>query len=326
MSLSISSSKNEFKTCLATLAVLLLLELIVHSYQDRLSGDLEHLSTIRAIAQSFHESTAAKVLFLGNSLTREGLALDIVKERFAGGPLDAVNWQKAYPDDTNIGDWYYLYKDRFARTRSMPDAIIVGFARNQLADVAGIHVDGIAASFGGLKNVPEIFEKDITDSSERVDYVLASISSLFANRRRIGLRVADMFIPHYRFTAQYFNEAVRSTTFSKSDTKRSTYHRLMRLAQLCQQENTLLIAVAMPIPYSYEIDVDLLKTLADSGNIFIDLRHVDGIRNEQYSDGFHLNSTGAAIYSRALAESLQNQAHLDSFLNSRNRLRAASGQ
>src|SRR5436190_3154800 len=115
MSSSTSNSKNELKTCLAIVAVLLLLEVAVHFNKNRLSDDLEHLSKIPSIARSFRDSTSGNVLFLGNSLTREGLALDVIKQRFAGRSLDTVNWQKANPDDTNIGDWYYLYKNRFSR-------------------------------------------------------------------------------------------------------------------------------------------------------------------------------------------------------------------
>src|SRR6185503_9022215 len=123
MSSSISSSKRELKTCLAVVAVLVLLNVVVSRYHNWLSGDVVHLSKLPEIAQSIREATGGKILFLGNSLTREGVSLPVIREQFAGGPLGGVTWQKVHPDDTNIIDWYYLYKNSFVRTGSAPDVL-----------------------------------------------------------------------------------------------------------------------------------------------------------------------------------------------------------
>ena len=157
MSSSTSNSKNEFKVCLAVLVLLVLLECLVRVSQNRLSLDLVHLSTMQAVAQSFRASTAGKVLFLGNSLTREGVSLEIIKKSFSVGSLNSVNWQKVYPDDTRIGDWYYLYQNLFYRTGDTPDVLVVSFIRNQVADEAVIQPRCNCCKFRWSEECPRDF-------------------------------------------------------------------------------------------------------------------------------------------------------------------------
>ena len=314
MNLSTFSSRNELKTCIAVIVLLLTVELFLHSRQNLLSKDLEHLASMPAIAESFRESNVGKVLFLGNSLTRAGVDLDVVAEHFSGGRFKDVKWKSAYPDDTTLRDWYYLYKNAFYRAGRTPDVLVLGFVRDQISDLAQVHPDGIAGSMGGLRNVPEIFQDDITEQSARIEYTLASVSMLFANRDRIRTRVADALIPRYRETAQYFNRSVQSQVQSKTVYAPQTFRHLIRLAELCRSSDTLLVVVGMPVPEPYAVDPNLPKILGQAGGVSIDLQRIEGMQPEDFLDGYHLNPHGAVLYSQMLAETLEAQPAVQSAL------------
>jgi hypothetical protein len=268
---------------------------------DRLSADIVHIRQIPRIAAELQEEKGARVLFLGNSLLREGLRLEDFRKAFASDCGADVRFAEVYPDDTTILDWYYLFK-RYFDGGNAPQYLAVSFALQQMTDANTIHSDRIAAYFGGWSNAREVLSVDLPTLGERVDYMLSSSFRMWAEKERVRTRVLSVLTPSYRATARRLNEVARYRSGPGGGP--AEYSRLRRFLSLCESRGVQLLAIAMPQPFTYTIDQGLGAVLAQHGCRLVDMRSTRGLSRRDFSDGYHLDPGGAAVYSEALGHRL----------------------
>lgn len=305
MSSSIFSSKSEALVIMGVVLLLLVCESLLRTMEVRLSLDVRHIREIPAIVERLRTAQGRRVLFLGNSLTRDGVDRDTIRQIVGAPAGEGLTLESIYPDDTALCDWYYVYRTFLANRQVAPDLVVVGFVTSQLADHAPVHPNRLAGYPGGWATLPEAFRDDILDAGDRIQYLLASLSRLLVNQERLRTRLLDVFVPHYRDAAQVLNRATRSLAHKPQERAQPSYQRLRTFLQLVQTHGTKVVLVAMPVGYVYEIPEALAATVAAEGVLLLDLRHVAGLAEGDFPDGYHLSSAGAKIYSAALATSLR---------------------
>jgi lysophospholipase L1-like esterase len=304
-----SSSTSSFRTELKVVALVLLVlaggELFVRLRERALSLDVQHIRQIPSIAEDMMRGEGKRILFLGNSMTRNGVDARIVQQELSAEGLTApLRIERVYPDATGLAEWYYAFNHYFVSTGRLPDVLIIGFAANDLSDTRPPQAFRLAQYYTDARDVPEVFAHDVKDFEGRAEFLLSDLSVSFANRTRMRERALDILSPHYRESAQEINRAQGAMKKKGGAPVTLTYARLERLARLAASHGVHVILVAMPQRESYQLDQQLQPAIERAGMTFIDARAPDGLDGEGFVDEMHLSTDGAALYSRHLARQL----------------------
>lgn len=311
MNLFISSFKRELKVVTVLVCLLLAAEVGIRLFEDNLSIDVKHYKAIPQILDGFQTSKARNILFMGNSLTRRGVDLEVINGYWSEHNLPKTLFQAVYPDATTITDWYYLFRYNIEMRHIPVDLIVISFARNwgvaqdQLADQA-FHSDRLGGYFGGWAALAEAFTQDITTVEDRVAFLLSCLSKIYVNRERVKKRVLSALIPNYREYAQVINTSINQRMHN-SPARPDTYNQVKRLLAAARSQKITVVFVAMPSLDHYQINNSLKEAIHDGGGFFLDLRNINNLQRSDYLDGFHLSPHGAKLYSsRLLQEILSN--------------------
>lgn len=288
-------------------ALLLALELGMRVLEPQLSLDIQHIREMPAVAASIREATGPTVLFLGNSLTRMGVDLEVVGDGLDALGADQIELFALYPDDTTVLDWHHLLRSRVFGEGAVPDVIVIGFAYRHLVDlpVRPVQTYRLGRFFTDWSDLGELFEHDVTDLEDRVNVIVSKLSAAFANRERLSARVLDM-LPGYRESAQHINDVmIQTDTASLSEAATPPeFTVLARFAARVEEAGSRLIAVAMPTREAYELPAGQREALAAAGVELLDLRDLPGLERQHFADSLHMDAVGAEIYSAALARAL----------------------
>lgn len=295
----------EFRVVATVLASLLVCEVGIRRYGDRLSKDVAHLAAMRSVADELApaaDGESVRVLFLGNSLTRCGVAPEEFVSEAERSSGQEVAVAKLTPDNTAVADWFYAYRNYFAEAGRAPQVLILGFQAGHLQDAPSNHPQRLARFYCDAGDWPDLCRDDLPTFESRAAFVLASNSALIANRDRIERRALDTLIPGYQDGIQELNSRVQGSR--PSAVRQPTYSRLERLLDVAQRDGVRVVLVAMPVLKPYEIDPALRELAAARQAALLDCREVTGITREMFPDGLHMNETAAACYSRHLAHLL----------------------
>lgn len=298
-------TRTEVKVVLLVLAGLGLLEVGMRGIEARLSKDVAHLRAFPEIAESLEDETAPtdlKVLFLGNSLTRHGVAPEVFREE-VGSQGVAIATACVHPDNTALADWYYAYLNFFEREDRLPDVLIIGFEGGHLRDAPTRHPNRLARYYDcRTDNRDDLVRFDLPTFEDRAAFLLAGHSAMYSNRDRIERRVLDLLIPGYRDGIQQLNHYQVSETERRAPTPQ--YDRLRKLIEHTKRAGVDLILAAMPIADPYQLDAELLEVVAETGTRLIDCRNVPGMVPDMFPDGIHMTAEASQIYSSYLAHQL----------------------
>ncbi|SFI28389.1 hypothetical protein [Planctomicrobium piriforme] len=282
---------------------LLLGELAMRAGDAQLSKDVAHLKSFDWLAHRLEETAQhPSVLFLGNSMTRFGVAQGAFEDEFASRTGEVPLTVKMNPDNSSLSDWYYLYNNFIHDEDLKPDLMVVGFQGDHLRDQPPNHPGRLAQYYCDLNDWPDLCKYDLPTFEDRASFALASLSSLYGNHDRPQTRLFDALIPHYRDGVQQLIDRVNA--HSLAPRPQPTYHRLKEFLKHVGEQKVELVMVAMPIAAEYELDPELLKILRESGVTLVDCRHVPGIVPAMFPDGIHMSADASELYSRYLADAL----------------------
>lgn len=307
MSLSTSSFRNELRVVAVVLLVLLAGEFVVRVFEKSLSLDVTHIRQIPEISREMTQNRGTKVLFISNSMLRYGVDPSIFEKEMEAHRLGPLSVGRVFPDATALPDWYYAFKHYFVDTNRLPDVLIVCFAAKDLQDDLPPVPARLAHNYTSASDIPELFSHDLLDFDHRADFLLADVSSAYANRMRVRTRVLDDLIPNYRESAQVMNRTQKSMKKSADGDASSSapsYQRLERLISLARNHNVRVIFVAMPLREEYTLDPQVQRIVEAEGMSFFDFRAVDGINQVSFVDEMHMTPGGASVYSEFLARQL----------------------
>lgn len=291
------------RTPLFVLAALLLVEVGVRTTEERLSLDVRHINDMGDIVRGLAAQPGPSALFVGNSLTREGVDLEVLARGLEEAGAGRWDLAAVYPDDTAVLDWLYLYDRYVAEPGTVPDVVIVGFGIWHLEDrpVSRAQSYRLGRHFASDRMLGELMRAELSTFTERMNFLLARYSAAFANRERIARRVLSL-LPGYEESAQRVNDLLRGSDEDVESVP--TYDRLRRFVAAVEGSGAQLILVAMPTRAGYDLDPELVRVAEAAGATVIDLREVQGLATEMFADPLHLRPVGAEVFSRAAADAL----------------------
>ena len=298
---STRSGSIELRVVLAVLALLALVDVGLRLMDSRLSGNLAHVEAIPEIVAEAGQPERRSLLVLGNSLTNNGVAPEVVNAR-----LPELTVAKVTPDATGLWDWQCLLDHQvIARDAVQFDTVMIGFAWHLLSDQSRADPSRLGALYCGTGDLRRAATIGLHSSGDIGEFLAAKALRTYALRDILRNRLFAMSVPNYVEFTQAANAARAGATDKPvAQAPEYTYRTVAQLVDRLKSEGTRVIVVAMPVQQSYEIDPQL-RALHENGALeLIDLRKLAGIEPAHYLDGMHLNSTGQQILSRALAEDL----------------------
>lgn len=321
-----SGLRREWKVIACVAVVLLSVECGIRGLESRLSKDLIGIRLFPKIAATLSDPKHAsdhRILFLGNSLTRDGVNVDAVTEELTSSTQSdgkaSVFVRKAAADGTGIVEWFYAFRNQFLEAGHAPDIVVLGFegpGGGHISDARKFDPSALGYLFSGLDDIPEVMQHDLTNFGQRGDYLLGLFSAAYANRGRVQQRVLDSIIPGYRETSERINLGIDDHQPKPStDAPEASFSRLERFVDLAEAHGVRVVLVAIPVPDAYEIEPGLIDFAAMRNVPLIDARHVDGIDDSMFPDGLHMNATAAKRFSRFVANQLACQTARPTSLN-----------
>ena len=306
------SKNSELRVLALVLGSLLLCELTLWKLEPSLSGDVRHIQEMAEIsARLSADTTGLTVLWLGNSITDDGVDLPLADSLIEDGLRHHASMYKVHPDGSAIAEWTQIASNQFFERGSRPDILVIPFAWNLLSDQSKVEAERIGRWY--LRTPAdwlEFLRFDAGGFEEGSRAIFANFSAAFGNRERVRTRVLAM-LPGYEEMALGLSRGGGTDEQPAADANRlDSYDRLSRLALQAAADGTRLILVAMPVREPYELEAGLLETAADLGVGIIDARHVDGIDADQFRDQMHLLPAGARIVTRSVAGQLVSSGHL----------------
>jgi len=296
------------------LALLLAVEGGMRVLEPRLSMDVRHIRVIPQVVSTLAAAPGEHLLFLGNSMTRRGVDLDVLEPALAarGVAEDTFSVGLIYPDASNVLDWHYVYRRYLSAPGAAPDVMVVGFAAEGLEDVPPDpqQVRRVARHHTSLADVPEVFAHDFTTIAQRGEFLISKAFVSFAHRERVRVRVFDWLIPFYEETERDINRAQGlaaqslAPALAPAQAPGARYTHLKRFLDSVDTAAVEVIFVAMPLRDPYPLDPGLAEVLEAEGAELLDLRSVPGLSDAAFADALHLAPEGAVLYSRALARKL----------------------
>jgi len=306
MSLSTSSSRKEWRIAAILLALLLACEVSLRLSETSLSPYLRHLHSLPQVSKDLAAAQGLRILFLGNSMIRTDLNLDVFLREineYDTGPVKPISAVKVYIDDSHIAEWFYTFKHNFLDVGSIPDALVIGFADHQLGDNADTRPRRLARFHASLADIPAMFSNDLLTFSDRAEFLLSYISVSYALRDRVKKRLLSTLVPYYEKSAVRLNDQLWQHELG-AEKPVWTFHRLERLAALALRHHASLILVAMPKEDPYDLPRELFLKARQLGITLVDARHVQGLSPRMFADEMHMRPQGALSFSDALADYL----------------------
>lgn len=273
-----------------SIVFLLFLEMSLRMAQPYLSKDLNHYINMNKMLINFYKKRERDILFIGNSLTREGIDIDEFTQQ-------NIRVLSIHPDDTTITEWLWLYKSKIYQKYPIDNLVIV-FAGSQLSDKK-LEMQNLVsiANLVKMKQLGDVCVFENLDFSDAVTLILSHVSSIFSSRERIQRRVLDL-LPSYREQSRLINGMYKKQSIRVKDKK--SYRHLKELIRLVKLKDTNLTLVAIPLSYQYNLDNKLLNICKTNQIHLIDGRNLKNISPRDFLDGYHLNRQGAKKFTKFL--------------------------
>ena len=288
---------------LILLAVILALELTIRAFEDRLSGDIEHIFRFPDIVSQASDSPGS-LLFIGNSLTKDGYDASVIDAKLTETPEAGLSSSyKLVPDGTAISDWYCIYRNNVAGIDQPPAHVILSFAWNQLSDQYQLNISRLGGFFCESSDLDGLSHAGLDTIETRLGFFTSKLSHVYVNREAIRNRVLSMAIPGYERTTQRMNRIDRERAASSAGGELS-YRLLESLIDDIEAEGSQLTIVAMPVRQRFDLDPQLLRLMSSRGINFLDMRYTIELSKDNYKDRMHLNEQGSARFSELMIDRL----------------------
>lgn len=297
MNSSTSSFRTELKVVGAVLFVLLCIEVVMRRAESKLSIDIAHIRSGNEVAERVGSSPRS-LLLLGNSLTREGIAI----ERLAANAGKDLSIGSYYPDGSSVNEWAYAFRRYFSEPGKVPDFLIIGAGRSHLLD-SERPPDSFGAYYCSRRDIPRYFKRHVKNPDQAAGFFLARYSAAYTNRNRIQPRLFTAFIPHYQEVLPILKAKPKAVG---EQSERQLEHRnLSELLEAAKAAGTRVAVVAIPMPEAYPLSDATVRAIVDGGAILIDARELAGIEPKDFPDDYHLGPAGAKLLTQHLIEKLQ---------------------
>lgn len=298
----VKNSRDEIKVLVTVILVILALEATIRLFEDKLSGNINHIYSIPSIASKINQSkNEASILFLGNSLTNNAIDTAVVNSTINHNIDNNITSYKITPDGTALSDWYCIYKRHLHLLNNKPSYIIIGFAWDQLSDQYPVDPIRLGGFFCNNSDVNDLSDTGLTKHQQLLRFFAGSISHVYVNREAIRNKIQDMLIPHYKEIAQSINKPTNRTSL-QDDKDQKSYHLLTRFINSIKSTGVNIAIIAMPVTNIYSLDNNLTETVKALNIPLLDMRN--NIKSTMFKDSIHLNNIGKLEFSKNISNKL----------------------
>jgi hypothetical protein len=260
-----------------------------------------HQDYSEAVKMSPTASSGQKtVLMVGNSLLVEGVDRTLLAKKLAS------NYSvKFFPiENTTYFDWYFGMRRLFARG-ARPSTIILCLSPNQLVS-GSVNGENFANQLMDLRDIHSVQENAHLDMTTSSSFIFANFSEWLGNRASIRNWILEKWLPHADVLVSAFSRpATPSSNGHLQSAIGKAMQRLEELRSLAAENNASFYYLIPPLSTNDQL-ADLILSNAEKKPISIVAPYLPGeLARDQFSDGFHLNSRGAAIFTERLASALE---------------------
>jgi hypothetical protein len=304
---SIKNGHYEGRVVIVLITVLLLTEISLRIFENKLSGNIAHIFSIPSIvAQTDEFHPGQSLIFLGNSLTNNAVNKDLINTSFSLDTEQPVQTLKITPDGTALADWYCIYRNNFNNLKHAPSHLFIGFAWGQLSDQYSINPTRLGGFFCDTNDIGYLSDTGLMKHQQLLRFMAGTVSHVYVNREAIRNKILSIVIPDYQIISQKLNQTSEAQeNKSQTNTKKHTYKLLENFIDTTKKSGTQVILIAMPVMNNYELDNDLILTIKDLELPFIDMRQHENISPYMYKDSIHLNRNGSEQFSKDIIESIK---------------------
>lgn len=285
------------------LVVLVLLEGVSRAKFDSTSRvQRREVSERRALlaVQDAPANDDPHIAVFGNSLMLEGVDLPLLKSK-----LDLVSVPVPYfVLGTNYYDWFFGIKRLFAEGMR-PRYVLLGLSPNQLA-TSEIRGDISARYLIQPSDLLEISQQTHMDATRASGFVLSHFSEYYSTRDITRGYVMSRVLPgvgellHGRY-ASYRDPEIRDSVLQPLAAER-----LAALDQLCRANGSRFLLV---VPPTYQKGSETMVRAGHERGVTVLVPVSENEFDSSYyqSDGFHMNSKGAQVFTTRLATILNDE-------------------
>ena len=300
------SAKGGIIALLSGLIVLLVgLEVSSPFILARLSHTEQRIAVELKAAQKLQPTTTdgrPTVLFVGNSLLLQGVALDALHSDLS--PQYEVS--RFAVEQTHYLDWYFGLR-KLLQEGSRPSVIVLTLGTDQLASHWTMG-EAFAHRQMSTRDFPLALREANLDRTTASSYVFAHWSNWQADKGFIRQCVMILTIPKFRDLAARIADHSPHVSDPK-DLTAAAQHRLPQLAELSREYGVKIVLLVPPTlrqDYSSEI-----QKVGDSAGVPVWVLSPPGeFPRDYYMDGFHLNEHGAEIYTGRISHQLRTMQEL----------------
>lgn len=312
MRLSISSSDTRISTStspgrLDRFTVLLLLTvLVVLGMAECISAfAFDHTSKVQRREVSQRQSLSAvrdgggataHIAVLGNSLMLEGLRIPALQDKIGPRVVPVPYFVLA----TGYYDWLFGLKRLFAEG-SRPRYLLLGLSPLQLAS-SSTRGDYSARYLFQAQDLLEIARRTHMDATSSAGFILSHYSEFYGTRDVIRRFLILQLLPS---VAQLYQRlgASQAEQIDEATLSVEAAERLQEINQLCRENGSRFMLV---VPPSYQKGAETIMRVGSNHHIAVLVPVHSGILDNSYyqPDGFHLNESGARIFTARLAADL----------------------
>jgi len=304
-----SSSLNPLlKLAVILLALFIALEVITRTVLFPMSLDFGRFASYGERADALQSQAGLRVAFIGNSATEAGVDVDVLKDTLSTNDILVPSVELLLADGSGINTWSSMMNHYFWKRGNAPDLVIITFFGSSLDDGREFEVGRLAQFFTDMEDWPELFQSNLVTTSQRAEWILASVWATYAARDRIKDRVLSLFVPYYKEYATALHDEGNRDALRKGAPRASVMksHRLLQsVLQRARKLGSRLLFVAFPMrDTQYTVHPDALRLIRDLGADYLDMRALIDLKPALYRDTYHLTATGKSIYTKRFAEVL----------------------
>lgn len=233
------------------------------------------------------------VLVVGNSLLLEGVDFPALQQDV--GP--AIDLRRMVVENTFYLDWYYGLRHIF-RAGARPDVVVVVLNPTQISS-SSFNGDYSAHLLVDRRDLWDFAKDTAADRNAMSSLALANLSFFYGTRTEIRTWILGNILPGLPHLFHSTPTVPKAQAFAAVAAQRTA-----QLRDLCTQHGAELVIVLPPARLNTGADV-ILQAAAANGVKVLSPIAPGVLPSSDYSDNFHLNSSGAGKFTPALASGLR---------------------
>ncbi|MGC1614967.1 MAG: hypothetical protein WA736_09800 [Candidatus Acidiferrum sp.] len=272
------------------------LEVVTRTEFTRISRVQRRIENDKRAALALKPTTsdgANTFLLVGNSLLVHGVDPDKLHQEMAPGYYSAV----LGIENTQYVDWYFGLR-RFFAEGSRPAVIVLSLTTRQLIS-PGINGEYFAYQMMQERDILRVKRAAQLDTTMTSNLFFANRSAWLGNRSMIRNWLLGELMPSVDQLTAYLPEKAPQLPPDEVVIHQSL-ERLQGIKEVCKNNGARFIFVLPPVRGVSDLE-DTLRTAAASAGIIVLVPYRGGEMPAAYfSDGFHLNNQGAALFTERL--------------------------